>query len=229
MKAIGYLRLSPGERAAGGLGLEAQRIAIAGAAVRLGLELAQVLVDDKKSGGKSIEARPGLMAAVRLLEEGDVLLVAKLDRLSRGDVLQGALIEQLVHEGGATITSAAGEGTEDDSPGSILMRRILSAFAEYERLVIGFRTKAALSVKTARHERTGALGFGWRELEGKLVADAGEVLAIALMREWRAAGISLRAICAKLELADVRTRRGGKWKPETVRKILRARGPAEET
>lgn len=221
-KAVGYMRLSPGERAAGGLGLEAQRTAIVAAAGRLGLAIAGVHVDNKKSGGKGIAQRPGLAAAIAELGEGDVLLVAKSDRLSRGDVLQGAVIEQLVHERGATVVSASGEGTEDDSPESRLMRRILGAFAEFERYKIAERTAAALAVKRTRRERTGSLPFGKREVEGKLVDDVVERRAIALMKKLRAAGLSLASICAKLDAARVKTRRGGAWKPETVRKIIAA-------
>lgn len=49
-------------------------------------------------------------------------------------------IEKEVKKRGARIISAAGEGTESDDPGQILMRRMVDAFAEYERAIIKRRT-----------------------------------------------------------------------------------------
>ncbi len=220
MSAVGYVRLSPGERAAGGLGLEAQREAIRALAKRLGLELRSIHEDGRKSGGRSIDARPGLVAALGELEEGDVLLVAKIDRLSRGDRIQEFLVEQAVKERGASVRSAAGEGTDGDSPTDVLMRRIVAAFAEYERLMISLRTKAALAVKRGRGERTGAVPFGWRDEGGRLVEVPEQRRAIALMRRLRAAGSSFREICAELARRAIPTQNGGPWQAATVRRIL---------
>lgn len=226
-RAVGYLRLSPGERAAGGLGLAAQRRAIEEAAKRAGLELASVHVDGKKSGGKSIEQRPGLVEALDALREGDVLLVANLDRLTRGSLFQQAIIEQRLEEIGARAVSAAGEGTESDEPEAILMRRIVQAFAEFERLRIGVRTRKALGEKRARGERTGTVPYGWRVgRDGKLARDDEEQAALALMQALRARGRSYRVICARLTKREIPTRGGGKWLPATVRRILeRAASP----
>jgi DNA invertase Pin-like site-specific DNA recombinase len=60
-----------------------------------------------------------------------VLLVAKRDRIGRLDPLPMAMIESAVRRKRARIVSAAGEGTENDDPSSILMRRMIDAFAEY--------------------------------------------------------------------------------------------------
>jgi DNA invertase Pin-like site-specific DNA recombinase len=88
------------------------------------------------------------------LKPGDSLLVAKRDRLGR-DPIVVAMIESAVVRKGARIVSAAGEGTEGDEPSHVLMRHLIDAFAEYERLIIVARTKAALQAKKARGERVG--------------------------------------------------------------------------
>ena len=49
------------------------------------------------------------------------------------------------------------KGTEDDDPSSILMRRMIDAFAEYEKLIIGARTKSGLAAKRRRGEKTGGM------------------------------------------------------------------------
>ena len=82
--AVGYLRVSTEEQADSGLGLEAQRAVIEAEVARRGWELVEVLVDAGASG-KSLSGRPALAEALALVRSGeaDVLVVAKLDRLSR--------------------------------------------------------------------------------------------------------------------------------------------------
>lgn len=224
-RAIGYRRLSPGERRGEGLGLEAQQRAIAGAAKRLGLPVARTFTDENVSGGDKIEACPALLEAVGELGKGDVLIVAKRDRLAR-DPIKAAMLERLVQRRGARILSAAGEGTDDDEASSILMRRIIDAFAEYERLLISARTKAALRVKRARGERTGGVPYGWREgPDGKLLTVEAEQRVRAWLKRARAGGASLRELCRELTERGVKTKNGGHWHPETVRSILALRPP----
>jgi DNA invertase Pin-like site-specific DNA recombinase len=79
------------------------------------LEPSRTLVDAGTSGSLAIEDRPVLVDAVAVLRRGDVLLVAKRDRLRR-DVIAVAMIERLIATRGARIVSAAGEGTESDDP-----------------------------------------------------------------------------------------------------------------
>lgn len=111
-------------------------------------------MDAGVSGGLALEHRPALLAALDAIGGGDVLLIAKRDRLGRS-VLNVAMIERLVERKGARIVSAAGEGTDDDGPTSVLMRQIVDSFAQYERAVIRSRTRAAMAAKKRRGERAG--------------------------------------------------------------------------
>ena len=131
-RAIGYRRVSTAEQAGSGLGLDAQQTAITAGAARLGFPLMDTFTDAGLSGGLPLEQRPGLLAALDAVRKGDVLIVAKRDRLGR-DVLNVSLIQKLVERKGARIVSAAGEGSDDDGPTSILMRQIIDAFGQYER------------------------------------------------------------------------------------------------
>jgi len=89
-------------------------------------------------------------------------LVAKRDRWGR-DVIAVAMIERLVAKRGARVVSAAGEDTDSDDPASLLMRRLIDSFAEYERALIAARTRAALGAKRRRGERvSGIIPFGFR-------------------------------------------------------------------
>jgi len=95
----------------------------------------------------------GLLEALAALKEhgAGVLLVAKRDRLAR-DSMTAAMVERLCERSGAIVRTADGAG-DGDGPEAVLMRRMVDAFAEHERLLIKARTKAAMAVKRSRDER----------------------------------------------------------------------------
>jgi len=222
-RAIGYVRVSTDQQAESGLGLEAQKAAIGIAASRLRLELVRVYSDAGISGKLAIEDRPVLLEAVGTLRRGDVLLIAKRDRLGR-DVIAVALIERLIAKRGARVVSAAGEGTDSDDPAALLMRRLIDSFAEYERLIIGARTRAALAAKRRRGERISRFApFGFSiALDGRtLEPSVTEQRTLRTIQEQRAAGASLQAIANRLNLDGERTRAGSLWRFEYVRSALR--------
>lgn len=220
--AVAYIRVSTTQQAESGLGLEAQQATVTAAAQRHGLPLVETFTDAGLSGSLGLEDRPGLFAAIGALRRGDVLLVAKRDRLGR-DVVAVAMIERLIDRKGARILSAAGEGTEGDDASSMLQRRILDAFSEYERLIIGQRTKAALKAKKARGERVGNIAFGYQlAADGTLTEQPDEQAALAIIRDCRAAGYTLRAIADELNRQGIRTRAHGAWKHQYVAGLLAA-------
>jgi site-specific DNA recombinase len=222
-RAIGYRRVSTQEQAGSGLGLDAQHTAIEAAAARLGLSMADTFTDAGYSGGLPLDKRPALLAALAALRKGDTLIVAKRDRLGR-DLLNVAMIGRLAERKGARIVSAAGEGSDDDGPTSILMRQIIDAFAQYERAIIGARTKAALGAKRARGERIGGIPYGYRlAADGRtLEANSDEQRALGVLRQLRAAGHSCQAIAHELNRQGFRTRRGSAWRHQYVYALARA-------
>lgn len=219
MSAISYLRVSTDEQAISGLGLEAQRAAIAAAAERLGLKLGGEHVDRGYSGSLAPLQRPGLTTAIAELAQGDVLLVAKRDRLSR-DAIDLGMLERELGDRGVRIVSAAGEGTGSNEPMDVFLRRILDAVGELERNMGIARTRAALGAKRARGERSGSIPFGFAVgVDGKLVEDREEQVALLLMTTHRAAGESFRAIARELTRRGYKPR-GKAWHPQGVRSIL---------
>ena len=93
-KSIGYLRVSTEEQGQSGLGLEAQEAAIGRFCEANGWELAGVY-HDIVSGASGLDKRPALLEAIGQLAQGDVLVVAKRDRLGR-DPIVVAMIEAAV-------------------------------------------------------------------------------------------------------------------------------------
>src|SRR4051794_28677833 len=92
-RAIGYCRVSTGEQVNSGAGLDAQRAVLTQEAARRGWEL-QLVVEEGLSA-KDLN-RPALRKALLRLDAGeaDVLMVSKLDRLSRSVKDFGGLLER---------------------------------------------------------------------------------------------------------------------------------------
>jgi DNA invertase Pin-like site-specific DNA recombinase len=221
-RVVAYLRVSTDEQAASGLGLDAQWHACRTWAERENCTLVGPHQDDV-SGAAPLDRRPGLLDALAALDPGDVLIVAKRDRLGR-DPIVIAMIESAASRKRCRIVSAAGEGTESDDPSAVLMRRMVDAFAEYERLIIKARTKAALSAKRRRGERTGQVPYGWILAEDgrALIRDDAEHQVLADVHRHRAAGRTLRWIAHELTRRGVPPKNGKPhWTHTTIAALLK--------
>ena len=125
---IGYARVSTGEQ-----DTAAQRAALTAA----GCEL---IFQEKASGGRW--DRPELHKLLNQTRKGDVLVVWKLDRLSRSlrDVLT---IMERVQEKKAGFRSLT-EAVDTTTPAGRMMMQMVGAFAEFERAMLKERTHAGL-------------------------------------------------------------------------------------
>lgn len=208
--AVAYLRVSTDDQA---LGVESQRTAIQRWAEAQSVTVA-AWYSESVSGAAPVDKRLELLGALGALREhgAGILVVARRDRLAR-DVVAAAMLDGLAARSGARIVSAAGEGSSesDNDPGAMLMRRLVDAFAEYERALIRSRTRAALAVKRAQGYRTGECPFGYEPgPDGKLRPHAGEQAIIGQVKDLRATGLSVRAIADELRTAGVTSARAGK-------------------
>ena len=219
-RALGYIRTSISTQ---WCSASAQRAELEAWCAREGAELVAVHSDIGVSGGAALENRPALLEGLDALGAGDVLLVAKRDRLAR-DVMLAAMIERMAEKRSARIVSADGAGN-GDSPQDQLMRRMVDAFAEYERALIRSRTRMALAAKKGRGERVGSIPLGSQlATDGKrLVRDEREQEAITMVRQLRQEGLSIRAIAREMNRLGVQAR-GSKWHPTTVARLLSVRG-----
>lgn len=215
MKAVGYIRCSTEDQH---LGPIAQRAALAQWCDVNGYELVAVF-EEHISGGAPLDKREQLLAAVDALQPGGILVVAKRDRLAR-DTMTAALVERLVERAKGEIVSVDGTGN-GEGPEAQLMRRMIDAFAEYERAIIRARTRAALNVKARRGERVGGIPYGQRlAADGlHLELEPAEQAVIARVRQLRAEGLSLRMIVETLNTAGAPAR-GARWHQTSVRRLL---------
>ena len=131
---LGYARVSTKDEQTTALQLKALKEA--------GVEK---IFEEKASGGRW--DRPELHQLLDHLREGDVVVVWKLDRLSRSlkDLLH---ILDKIKAAGAGFRSLT-ENIETTSPAGRMMMQMLGAFAEFEREMIRERTKAGLQAARA--------------------------------------------------------------------------------
>ena len=170
MKVVAYYRVSTDKQASSGLGLEAQKSSVEAFCATKGWEIVSSHTDEGVSGKTETLERPSLVEALTSVHsnKAGVLITAKLDRLSR-DVVVQRTIEKALDKLNAKFVSAAGEGTDDNSPHSRLVKTILSAVAENEAALAAIRTKAALQAAKERGVFVGRPPLGFEiDDEGQL-------------------------------------------------------------
>src|SRR3954454_13897767 len=147
MRIIAYLRVSTSEQADSRAGLEAQRAAILAEAQRRGWEHVE-FIEDAGLSAKNLN-RPGLADALERLRRGDaaVLVVSKMDRLSRSLLDFAGIMQRAQREGWALV--ALDSPADLSTPTGEAMASVLAVFAQLERRLIGQRTRDALAVKRA--------------------------------------------------------------------------------
>lgn len=220
MNAIAYTRVSSDKQAESGAGMAAQTAAIKTYAKQAGLTVVEAYSDDGISGAAGIDKRPGLAAAIGRLRRGDVLVIAKRDRLGR-DTMTTLTIERAVAKRGASIVSADGVGNGDGAADAF-MRSVMDAAAQFERDLIKARTRAAMAEKRKAGERIGEIPWGWKlASDGKLMPVPEEQEVLNAIRECREAGLSLRKIAEHLTALGIKTKKGNaKWNHNTVNSVL---------
>jgi DNA invertase Pin-like site-specific DNA recombinase len=202
---IGYVRVSTEEQGANGAGLKAQRTAIKAECDRRGWALLRF--EEDVLSGKTLK-RPGLAAALDACRSGEAggIVVAKLDRLSRSIVDFGRLLEEARKR--KFNIAAIDLGLDLSTPQGELVANVIASVAQWERRIIGERTREALAVRKAQGVRVGRPAT----LPKKVVAR---------IRRERAAGKTLAAIADGLNEDRVPTAQGGLcWYPGTVRYTL---------
>jgi DNA invertase Pin-like site-specific DNA recombinase len=131
------------------------------------------------------------------------------------------MFARVVERVGAVVSTA--EGANVAGPEGVLMRGMVDLFAQYERLVIGTRTRAALAAKKAKGERTGGVPFGFALAPDgtHLVTHADEQAVIEVIRLLRRRGMSIRDIVAECARRGLASRSGKALGKTQVERIVR--------
>jgi len=216
--AVAYVRVSTAQQCKSGLGLEAQRDAIERFATANGFKIVETYTEvETGKGADALERRPQLAAALKTARKvKGPIIVAKLDRLSRDVHFISGL---MTHK----VPFVVAELGADADP---FMLHLYAAFAERERRLISERTKAALAAKKAQGaqlgNRTNLAEVGARgHATMTRQADRFASNVRPIIESVRAAGATtLQEIADALNARGVKTARGGRWHPMTVRAIL---------
>ena len=223
--AIAYFRVSTDKQGKSGLGLEAQRQAIARFAQAERIELVGEYQDvETGKGADALSKRPQLAAALaEAKRNGCPVIVAKLCRLSR-DV---AFISGLMAKRVPFIVAELGA---DVSP---FMLHIYAAVAEQERAMISQRTKDALAAVKARGRKLGNPNIAKAQEAAAKVraanADAFAANVLPIIRDIQATGASMRKTAEALNRRGIPTARGGMWAATQVSDILKRAQSAIES
>lgn len=220
MKVAAYLRCSTKSQVGEGkYGLDSQRADIAAFCSANGHEIVAEFIDNG-SGTKS--ERPGF---IQLLEaakrkEFSIVVVGKGDRLARTVKVDGYL-RVLLETCGARVLSATERNASADDDDGEMVEGMLAVVAQRVRKDIVRRLATARKVKAATGGYAhGKPRFGTTASGKALVANVDEIHTLDLMRNLRAAGLTIRQIVEKLNADGVATRTGKPWGTSSVHRIL---------
>ena len=213
-KFVTYKRVSSQEQGKSGLGLEAQERDIQLFLENYADAPFEVVGEFVEVHSGADNDRPQLTAAIALAKkENAVLVVSKLDRLSRRVSHLSALME----ERGLDFKVAQMPHADR------FQLHIYAALAEQERQFISQRTKSALAAAKARGVRLGAtkntVAAMVKARQEQAKRDAQKVAGVVL--PLKAAGSSLRHICEVLNASGARTSRGGHFHPSLVSRMVK--------
>jgi len=173
---------------------------------RRGWDLVEI-IEDAGVSAKNLD-RPGIKRALSTVATGgaDLLLTAKLDRLSRSVKDFAELLDQSRHYGWKLVILDCNVDTS--TPAGDMLAGVMSQFAQFERLMIGVRTREALAVKKSQ----GIVGGRRANLPANVITKA---------QEYRAQGMSYAKIAELFNAQGIPTAQGGKaWHPATIQKAL---------
>jgi DNA invertase Pin-like site-specific DNA recombinase len=217
-KYVAYIRVSTNKQERSGLSFEAQRAVIEHNATSDKAEIVKEYIETES--GKDIENRPQLKEAIKYcLTNDSILLVAKLDRLSRDIEHIFKIKKQL----GDKFKSCDLPDTDTVTLG------IYAIFAQKEREIIGIRTKVALQAKKQRGQKLGKVEnftqagriAGGKARREQAQKNPRNQRAVAMAKAYRKEGYTMEAIAQQLNMNGFKTPLGKDFVKGGVSRILK--------
>ena len=213
---VAYLRQSTIKQEKSGLGIEAQRDII-NSFVKEGMVLAEFV---ETESGRRVD-RPKLQEALALCRKtNSILIVAKLDRLSRNVAFTSKLLESDVEIAFCDFPQA-----------NRLILHIISSIAEYEANLISQRTRQSLKAKKERGIKLGKsenlLGKHSEAIEHsnqtnrtKAKNNVNNMRAVALMRSMLKEGLTISQMTNRLNEQGFVTSKGCRFQIVQVQRLI---------
>jgi DNA invertase Pin-like site-specific DNA recombinase len=228
VKLAAYTRVSTIGQVREGYGLAAQRADIRAWAKSDHHRIMLWCSDEGISGANGVDTRQGLYEALQAVQDGRVqgIVFTSLDRLARKMTEQEGVLAEVWRAGGHVFSLGdGGEILEDDpdDPMRTAIRQMRGVFAQLERGLIRQRMAKGRREKRAQGGYVaGSPRFGMKAHDKALVIHQEEAEALSLIKRLRDEGLSLRAIVRQLEAKGVPSKRGARWHPTTVARLLAA-------
>ena len=221
-KVAAYIRVSgPGQVGEDAFGPDIQRNAIHAFALSQGWEIVETYEDLSVTG--TVLERPALQRMIADGGEGrfDVVLVHRIDRMSRSLKELLKLVEDILEPMGIALKSVTESFVDTSSPEGKAMFQMLGSFSELDKNQLVRKLKSG---RTEKHERggfsVGQVATGYNSFDGKLVVV--DEWAEIVKRIYRMAlqGDGVNKIARILNEEGVRTKNGRRWWPRTVQIVL---------
>lgn len=178
---------------------------------------------DRKSGATL--DRPGLQAALKAiaLSDIDILLVARLDRLSRNE-MDFYTLRDLFRRSSVTLDSVA-EGIDFNSLSGELFSSVLISVAAHERRLLKDRIIKGIHAKASLGRWVGGrppIGYTVDTPTQVLVEDPSDADVVrTIFRRYTEDGVGAKTIATDLNALGRRTRNDGLWSVKTVLDVLK--------
>jgi DNA invertase Pin-like site-specific DNA recombinase len=224
-RTYSYVRVSTTEQAIDRSSLADQKRRCAGAAMMRGEEIAEVFCDPGVSGSIDLRERPAGAQLLAVLQPGDVVIAAKMDRMFRSAQDALATAEALQARGVALIIADMGSEPVTGTGAAKLFFTMLAAFAEFERSRIAERMSDGRNGKRARKGFIGGQAPYGYTVEGSgrdamLVLHPDEQRVIQSVKDMTARGVSLRGVSMSLTRRGMMGRTGRPFSAEQISRML---------
>ncbi len=223
-RAALYVRVSTDEQALEGYSLSAQKSILREYCIAEDWAIMECYVDDGYSGTNSL--RPAYKKMLSEMDDWDVLLVLKMDRIHRNSRNFMNMMETLDKHGKKFVscmesldtTNAMGRFVVD------MIQRLAQLESEQigERTYMGMKEKADTLENSAGSNRTMGFNppFGYILSDGMLYSVPGELDAVTRIFSMYSEGATIDYIAYTLNHEGMLTKRGNPWNVYNLRNIL---------
>ncbi|WP_436888057.1 recombinase family protein [Mammaliicoccus sciuri] len=215
MRVAIYCRVSTLEQSREGHSIDEQRKRLKAFCEVQDWKIHDEYIDPGYSGGNT--SRPGLDKLMKDLENIDLILVYKLDRLTRSVKDLMNLLE-IFEQNNVSFRSATEVFDTTNAFGKLFIT-LVGAMAEWERTTIAERTKMGRQAATQKGIYTTTPPFYYDKVDGKLVPNEKREIAEYIIRR-ALDGISIRGITEELTFSKYKPPKGKVWDKTTVTYVL---------
>ena len=226
LKLGGYVRVST-QQQEDGTSPETQDERIREFGKNLGATLIEGFFERETWSGDDLD-RPKLNRIRNGVAEGaiDGFIVYDADRLSRR-ALHLLFLKHEIREAGGTIYSVMNDLGDDSDVGD-LITHVKGLAAQTERRQIAERSmrgkdKVARSGRLPCGTGAGLFGYDYDKVEKVRTINENEAPVVQQMYQWCSEGLSTYRIALRLNERNILTKRGNKWHPKTVERVLENR------